>query len=77
MTVMIDKLIRKGLVQRNRSEKDRRIVLVSLSEKGEKAHKEYDRLHHKVTKVWLEALSEEEQQQLVVILQKVSQALSS
>ncbi len=36
MTGLIDKLEEKGLVRRERTEEDRRIVRISLTEKGEK-----------------------------------------
>ena len=41
LTIAINHLVKKGYVERTRSEEDRRVVLVSLSEKGEKAF-----LHH-------------------------------
>lgn len=43
LTIAINHLVKKGYVERTRSEEDRRVVLVSLSEKGEKAY-----LHHKI-----------------------------
>jgi DNA-binding MarR family transcriptional regulator len=36
MTSMVDRLLQNGLLERQRDEKDRRIVLVSLSAKGKK-----------------------------------------
>jgi DNA-binding MarR family transcriptional regulator len=76
MTVMIDKLIRKGMVERCRSENDRRVVLVRLTEKGEMAHLQHDKLHKKVSKKWLDLLSEEEQRQLLSILNKITDGLT-
>jgi len=75
MTVMIDKLIKKGFVERSRSEEDRRIVMVQLTEKGKQAHKEHDKLHHKVTKKWLDILNLKEQEQLLSLLEKASEGL--
>lgn len=36
LTIAINHLVKKGYVERSRSEEDRRVVLVSLSEKGRK-----------------------------------------
>lgn len=44
LTVMVDKLVRKGLVTRTRSNVDRRVVLVRLTEKGKKVCSEHRRL---------------------------------
>ena len=43
LTIAINHLVKKGYVERSRSEEDRRVVLVSLSEKGEKAY-----FHHRM-----------------------------
>ena len=45
LTIAINHLVKKGYVERSRSEEDRRVVLVSLSEKGEKAY-----FHHRSKK---------------------------
>ena len=37
LTIAVNNLVKKGYVQRVRSEKDRRVVLVSLTEKGKKS----------------------------------------
>lgn len=75
MTVMIDKLIKKGLVKRFRSKDDRRIVNVELTELGHKTHKEHEKLHQKVTKGWLEILDNNEQEQLYTLLSKISKGM--
>ena len=36
LTIAVNHLVKKGYINRGRSEEDRRVVLVSLSEKGEK-----------------------------------------
>ena len=42
LTIAVNSLVKKGYVERARSEEDRRVVLVSLSEKGKRAY-----LHHR------------------------------
>ena len=43
LTIAINSLVKKGYVARSRSEKDRRVVLVSLSEKGRSAWDYYQK----------------------------------
>ena len=45
MTVMVSKLVKKGLVKRIRDDDDRRVVRVSLTSKGRKADRAHARLH--------------------------------
>lgn len=45
LTISVNSLVKKGLVERSRSEEDRRVVLVSLSEKGEKAYIHHQKFH--------------------------------
>ena len=48
LTIAINHLVKKGYVERSRSEEDRRVVLVSLSEKGEKAYFHHRMFHEKM-----------------------------
>jgi len=72
MTVMVDKLIKKGFVKRNRSEDDRRIVLVQLSKHGEMARAEHKKIHKNITNFWLKILSEKERSDLMKIMEKIA-----
>ena len=42
LTIAINSLVKKGYVNRARSEKDRRVVLISLSRKGKKAYSHHE-----------------------------------
>ena len=45
LTISMNSLVKKGYVQRIRSEEDRRVVLVSLTEKGKRAFAHHKRFH--------------------------------
>ena len=72
LTTSINSLVNKKCVVRKRSETDRRVVFIGLTEKGKKAfdhHKEY---HKKMTEAVLENLDEKE----IAILIKTLNGLS-
>lgn len=45
LTIAMNSLVKKGYVTRTRSEKDRRVVLVTLSEKGKAAYDYHEDFH--------------------------------
>lgn len=45
LTISVNSLVKKGYVDRVRSEEDRRVVLVSLTETGRRAYREHKRFH--------------------------------
>ncbi|MEG1291068.1 MAG: MarR family transcriptional regulator, partial [Lachnospiraceae bacterium] len=45
LTIAINSLVKKGYVNRVRSEEDRRVVLISLSPKGERAYCHHEEFH--------------------------------
>jgi DNA-binding MarR family transcriptional regulator len=75
MTVMINKLVKKGYVKRMRDEGDRRVVLVSLTARGRRANKLHEKFHRDITDRILSLLSESEQQHLAAIIQKLATSL--
>jgi len=60
LTIAINGLVKKGYVHRARSEEDRRVVLISLTEIGKKAHVHHMRFHEEMIQDTLKDLSEEE-----------------
>lgn len=60
LTIAINGLVKKGYVNRDRSEKDRRVVLISLTSKGKKAYDHHAKFHDDMIKALLKDLSEEE-----------------
>ena len=48
LSAAITKLIKKGYVERKRTEEDRRVVLVSLTSKGENVYREHQVFHEEM-----------------------------
>lgn len=64
LTISVNSLVKKGLVGRVRSEEDRRVVLVSLTEKGKAAYRHHKAFHDKMIQGIMAGLTEEEMQVL-------------
>ena len=45
LTIAVNNLVKKGYIQRMRSQEDRRVVLISLTETGEKAYHHHKDFH--------------------------------
>lgn len=60
LTIGINGLVKKGYVERSRSEKDRRIVYASLTRKGFAAFKHHMTFHKNMIESVMNDLSEEE-----------------
>lgn len=72
LTIAVNSLVKKGYVDRVRSEEDRRVVLISLSEKGKKAYLHHRKFHDRMVGAVVEELTEEEQQVLEKALTKLN-----
>lgn len=72
LTTAINKLIKKGYVERKRIAEDRRVVLVKLTEKGMLAYKLHQRFHKKMINNAIEGLSLEEEKILISSLNKLN-----
>lgn len=72
LTISINGLVKKGYVNRSRSEEDRRVVLISLSEKGTRAYLHHQKFHEQMIDAVLEGLSEEEQRVLEQALKRLN-----
>lgn len=73
LTISINSLVKKNYVERERSEEDRRVVLVSLTPKGQRAFMHHQRFHEQMIDAVVERLSEEEQRILEKSLQRINQ----
>lgn len=60
LTIAMNNLVKKGYVIRTRSEEDRRVVLISLSEKGKRAYERHARFHLEMIKAMRQGLDEEQ-----------------
>lgn len=74
-TLIVDKLNEKKLVSRTRSEEDRRVVRVLLTEEGMEAFNVANGMMLNLGKVMLEALEEHEQDMLLALYRKISNNL--
>ena len=71
MTGIVDKLCRKKLVSRNRSEVDRRIVELHLTADGERNYQEEREKFKQWSRAMLGRLSASEQESMLTILGKI------
>lgn len=77
LTIAINSLVKKGYVSRVRSEEDRRVVLVSLTEKGLLAHEHHRKFHEKMMVDIVSNLNEEEQRVLTKALNNINNFFKS
>ncbi len=75
ITFMIDKLAKKGYVKKTRNEKDRRVVRVSLTRLGVKANQLHEEFHRRIVDSIMGLLTESEQQQAAMLVEKIAMAL--
>lgn len=61
LTISVNGLVKKGFVERTRSEEDRRVVLISLTEKGRRAFAQHERFHQNMIEAVIKGLTQEEQ----------------
>lgn len=72
LTTAMNSLVNKKYVERRRSEEDRRVVFVKLTEKGVKAYKHHEDYHRQMTQAILDKLDKEE----IPVLMKTLDALT-
>lgn len=71
LTIAINHLVKKGYVERIRSTKDRRVVLVSLTKKGKAAFRHHIAFHDRMVDKIIDQLEDDELKVLVRSLQKI------
>ena len=72
LTIAVNSLVKKGYVDRVRSEEDRRVVLISLSGKGRKAYLHHRQFHERMIEAIVGELTEEEKEVLEKALLKLN-----
>ncbi|MCD8121731.1 MAG: MarR family transcriptional regulator [Clostridiales bacterium] len=77
LTIAMNSLVKKGYVNRARGDKDRRVVYISLSEKGRGVYHHQEAFHRRMIDAVLNELSNEETESLVKALAKLNQWLQS
>lgn len=72
LTISVNSLVKKGLVERVRSEEDRRVVLVHLSPTGADAFDHHQQFHKHMVDAVVDTLTEEEKEVLEKALRNLS-----
>lgn len=72
LTIAINNLVRKGYVHRVRSDEDRRIVLISLTEKGKRVYIHHEQFHDEMITTTISRLSDEEMKVLISALSNIN-----
>lgn len=77
LTIAINNLVKKGYVKRIRSQEDRRVVLLALSDKGVRAYKHHQAFHDKMVMAILKDLNASETEALTTALMKLQKFFRS
>ncbi len=72
LTIAMNSLVKKGYVTRQRGKEDRRVVYISLSEKGIVAYEHHAEFHQKMIDSVVSGLSENEVEVLIKALTKLN-----
>lgn len=76
LTGMVDRLVNQGLVERRRTEEDRRLVFVAITPRGRKILKEILNQRRQTTFRIFESLTAEERSIYLCIIEKLVKKLS-
>lgn len=72
LTIAMNSLVKKGYVHRERGKEDRRVVYISLSERGRAAYRHHEEFHRTMIEEILKVLEPEETEVLVKALAKLN-----
>lgn len=72
LTIAMNSLVKKGYVERSRGKEDRRVVYISLSERGRRAFEHHAEFHKRMIDGIKEELTEEELEVLYRTLKKLN-----
>ena len=72
LTIAMNSLVKKGYVTRARGTAARRVVYISLSEKGRHAYEHHKQFHHDMIEAILQDLTPDETESLVKALAKLN-----
>lgn len=76
LTIAVNSLVKKGYVKRERSERDKRVVLISLLPKGARAYAHHQKFHQDMIRALLGELKEEEIEVLIKALKNLRDFLN-
>lgn len=74
VTTVADRMEQKGLISRQRSEEDRRVVRLELTEAGRVMYRAADIARLQLFRTMLGALTDDEQEILLVLFRKIARA---
>lgn len=77
LTTSMNSLVLKGYVVRERSETDRRVVNICLTDKGEHAYRHHAQFHRDMANAALKSLSETEIPPVIMTLQHLAEFFRS
>ncbi|MCI8342718.1 MAG: MarR family transcriptional regulator [Firmicutes bacterium] len=72
LTVAVNNLVKKGYVERYRSDSDRRVVKIRLTKKGRLLYRVHLSFHHTMVNKCIEGFSEEQEEILLEALKRLS-----
>jgi len=72
LTTAVDKLIKKGYMERSRSDTDRRIVNVSLTKRGKLAYRIHEKFHLDMVQAIMLDFTPQEEEILLIALSKLN-----
>ncbi|TNJ66932.1 MarR family transcriptional regulator [Paenibacillus hemerocallicola] len=72
ITVMIDRLVNHGFVERSHDERDRRIVLIRLTEQGKQALVQMNQIRAEIASRYFDKIDKDEAEQFLNILEKLA-----
>ena len=72
LTTAVNKLIKKGYVERQRTEEDRRVVLVYVTKKGKLAYRLHEKFHKEMINASIDGLDDKQEEILIESLEKLN-----
>jgi DNA-binding MarR family transcriptional regulator len=75
ITAMTNRLVKKGLIQRTRDQNDRRVVYLTLTERGDEWITETEEKIHKLVESFITKFSEEEIETFIQTYEKLARIL--
>ena len=69
LTTSMNSLVKKAYVERERSEEDRRVVMIRLTEKGMRAYEQHKNFHDEMTDAVIASIDKDEIPTLANVLQ--------
>ncbi len=71
LTTTVNRLIRKGVVERLKTDRDRRIVLVRLTDKGVRAFRHHEEFHREMIESLYESVQPQDNEVLINSLREI------